>query len=88
MPDGVLINGKGPYKYNTTVPDGIQYETVNVDPGSSSLIVPLYVCFEILVSIESLKLSPYRQNIQDPCPQCWCLDKLELQDTEPQVAFS
>ncbi|CAN7030622.1 unnamed protein product [Brassica oleracea var. botrytis] len=35
MPDGVLINGKGPYKYNTTVPDGIQYETVNVDPGKT-----------------------------------------------------
>lgn len=34
MPDGVLINGKGPYRYNTTlVPDGIEYETVNVDPG-------------------------------------------------------
>jgi hypothetical protein len=35
MPDGVLINGKGPYRYNTTlVPDGIQYETVQVDPGN------------------------------------------------------
>ncbi|KAG2332992.1 hypothetical protein Bca52824_004172 [Brassica carinata] len=33
MPDGVLINGKGPYKYNSSVPDGIRYETVNVDPG-------------------------------------------------------
>ncbi|KAJ0267310.1 Monocopper oxidase-like protein SKS2 [Hirschfeldia incana] len=35
MPDGVLINGKGPYKYNTTVPDGIQHETINVDPGKT-----------------------------------------------------
>ncbi|XVF08447.1 hypothetical protein REPUB_Repub07fG0004600 [Reevesia pubescens] len=36
MPDGVLINGKGPYRYNTTlVPDGIQYETINVDPGKT-----------------------------------------------------
>ncbi|CAH8330421.1 unnamed protein product [Eruca vesicaria subsp. sativa] len=35
MPDGVLINGKGPYKYNSTVPDGIQYETINVDPGKT-----------------------------------------------------
>ncbi|KAJ0261793.1 Monocopper oxidase-like protein SKS2 [Hirschfeldia incana] len=35
MPDGVLINGKGPYKYNNSVPDGIQYETVNVDPGKT-----------------------------------------------------
>ncbi|CAK9186266.1 unnamed protein product, partial [Ilex paraguariensis] len=33
MPDGVLINGKGPYRYNTTlVSDGIDYETINVDP--------------------------------------------------------
>lgn len=34
MPDGVLINGKGPYRYNTTlVQDGIVHETINVDPG-------------------------------------------------------
>ena len=34
MPDGVLINGKGPYQYNTTlVPAGIDYETITVDPG-------------------------------------------------------
>ncbi|OMO94906.1 Multicopper oxidase, type 1 [Corchorus capsularis] len=36
MPDGVLINGKGPFRYNTTlVPDGIDYETINVDPGKT-----------------------------------------------------
>lgn len=36
MPDGVLINGKGPYRYNTTlVPDGIAYETIQVDPGKT-----------------------------------------------------
>ncbi|KAF9614483.1 hypothetical protein IFM89_018730 [Coptis chinensis] len=36
MPDGVLINGKGPYRYNTTlVPDGIEYETFNVKPGKT-----------------------------------------------------
>lgn len=36
MPDGVLINGKGPYRYNTTlVPDGIEYETIQVDPGKT-----------------------------------------------------
>lgn len=36
MPDGVLINGKGPYRYNTTVvPDGIDYETINVHPGKT-----------------------------------------------------
>lgn len=35
MPDGVLINGKGPYRYNNTlVPDGIGYETIQVDPGN------------------------------------------------------
>lgn len=34
MPDGVLINGKGPYQYNASVPDGIDYETINVDPGN------------------------------------------------------
>lgn len=35
MPDGVLINGKGPYRYNTTlVTDGIEYETIQVDPGN------------------------------------------------------
>ncbi|KAI3471052.1 hypothetical protein Pfo_027715 [Paulownia fortunei] len=36
MPDGVLINGKGPYRYNTSlVPDGIEHETINVDPGKT-----------------------------------------------------
>jgi len=40
MPDGVLINGKGPYQYNATlVPDGIDYETINVDPGKH-LVLP------------------------------------------------
>lgn len=35
MPDGVLINGKGPYPYNSTlVPAGIDYETINVQPGN------------------------------------------------------
>ncbi|XP_015866121.1 monocopper oxidase-like protein SKU5 [Ziziphus jujuba] len=34
MPDGVLINGKGPYRYNDTlVPDGIDYTTFDVHPG-------------------------------------------------------
>ncbi|MQM05258.1 hypothetical protein Taro_038066, partial [Colocasia esculenta] len=34
MPDGVLINGKEPYRFNKTlVPDGIEYETINVHPG-------------------------------------------------------
>ncbi|PWZ54513.1 Monocopper oxidase-like protein SKU5 [Zea mays] len=34
IPDGVLINGKGPYRYNDSlVPPGIEYETFNVHPG-------------------------------------------------------
>ncbi|CAL9125086.1 unnamed protein product [Musa textilis] len=36
MPDGVLMNGKGPYRYNKTlVPDGIDYETIRVHPGKT-----------------------------------------------------
>ncbi|KAJ7952469.1 monocopper oxidase-like protein SKU5 [Quillaja saponaria] len=36
MPNGVLINGKGPYRYNdTVVPDGIDYETFEVHPGKT-----------------------------------------------------
>ncbi|KAJ8429856.1 hypothetical protein Cgig2_011854 [Carnegiea gigantea] len=36
MPDGVLINGKGPYRYNDTlVPDGIEHETIKVHPGKT-----------------------------------------------------
>ena len=41
MPDGVLINGKGPYRYNDTlVPDGIDHETINVEPGKYALFLP------------------------------------------------
>ncbi|KAK4761582.1 hypothetical protein SAY87_029466 [Trapa incisa] len=36
IPDGVLINGKGPYQYNTTlVPHGIEHETITVHPGKT-----------------------------------------------------
>ncbi|KAK1374736.1 monocopper oxidase-like protein SKU5 [Heracleum sosnowskyi] len=36
MPDGVLINGKGPYRYNDSlVPDGIDYLTIDVHPGKT-----------------------------------------------------
>ncbi|XP_022868701.1 monocopper oxidase-like protein SKU5 [Olea europaea var. sylvestris] len=36
MPDGVIINGKGPFRYNDTlVPDGIDYETITVEPGKT-----------------------------------------------------
>jgi FtsP/CotA-like multicopper oxidase with cupredoxin domain len=34
IPDGVLINGLGPYQYNESlVPPGIVYERINVEPG-------------------------------------------------------
>ncbi|KAM0895957.1 hypothetical protein ACQ4PT_023485 [Festuca glaucescens] len=33
-PDGVLVNGLGPYRHNDSiVPPGIVYERINVDPG-------------------------------------------------------
>ncbi|MCO5612447.1 hypothetical protein L7F22_066714 [Adiantum nelumboides] len=36
MPDGVLMNGKGPYPYNSTlVPKGILWETFNVESGKT-----------------------------------------------------
>lgn len=39
IPDGILINAKGPYRYDTTlVPEGLQYEIVGVEPGNLSLI--------------------------------------------------
>ncbi|RYR68898.1 hypothetical protein Ahy_A03g015397 isoform A [Arachis hypogaea] len=34
VPDGVLINGFGPYRYDDTlVPGGISYQIINVEPG-------------------------------------------------------
>lgn len=34
IPDGILINGLGPYRYDAKlVPDGITYQTINVEPG-------------------------------------------------------
>lgn len=34
IPDGVLINGFGPYRYDDTlVPGGITYQIINVEPG-------------------------------------------------------
>lgn len=48
MPDGVLINGKGPYRYNDTlVPDGIDYETIEVHPGRflENFILNLFCSF-------------------------------------------
>jgi hypothetical protein len=49
MPDGVLINGKGPYRYNDSlVPAGIEYETINVDPGKIKFLTKLWVLFSVL----------------------------------------
>lgn len=34
VPDGILINGLGPYRYDAAiVPDGIPYQLINVEPG-------------------------------------------------------
>ncbi|XP_068665117.1 monocopper oxidase-like protein SKU5 [Aristolochia californica] len=36
MPDGVLINGHGPYRYNDSlVPSGISHEQINTEPGKT-----------------------------------------------------
>lgn len=36
IPDGVLINGLGPYRYDDNiVPNGISYLIVNVEPGKN-----------------------------------------------------
>ncbi|KAK9082688.1 hypothetical protein Scep_029159 [Stephania cephalantha] len=36
VPDGVLINGYGPYRYNDSiVPDGIPFQIINVEPGKT-----------------------------------------------------
>lgn len=33
-PDGILFNGRGPYRYDTAlVPDSIDFLTLNVEPG-------------------------------------------------------
>ncbi|GER35055.1 monocopper oxidase-like protein SKU5 [Striga asiatica] len=34
-PDGILINGKGPYNYNNTAQDENAYETINVERGKT-----------------------------------------------------
>ncbi|XP_059434174.1 monocopper oxidase-like protein SKU5 [Corylus avellana] len=35
-PDGILINGLGPYRFDdAVVPDGIAYQIINVDPGKT-----------------------------------------------------
>ena len=51
MPDGVLMNGKGPYRYNATlVPDGIDHETINVEPGDHPLFASTEAFFSFFFS--------------------------------------
>ncbi|KAK1392845.1 monocopper oxidase-like protein SKS1 [Heracleum sosnowskyi] len=61
MPDGVLINGKGPYQYNASVPDGIKYETINVDPGKTYRIrvynVGVSTCLNFRIQNHNLLLA-------------------------------
>ncbi|KAA8539804.1 hypothetical protein F0562_026496 [Nyssa sinensis] len=62
MPDGVLINGKGPFRYNNTlVPDGIDYETINVDPGKTYRIrvhnVGVSTCLNFRIQNHNLLLA-------------------------------
>lgn len=34
VPDGILINGLGPYRFDgAVVPDGVTYLKINVEPG-------------------------------------------------------
>ncbi|XP_076902393.1 monocopper oxidase-like protein SKU5 [Bidens hawaiensis] len=35
-PDGILFNGLGPYRYDgSSVPDGIEYQVINIEPGKT-----------------------------------------------------
>ncbi|XP_076886083.1 monocopper oxidase-like protein SKU5 [Bidens hawaiensis] len=35
-PDGILFNGLGPYRYDGSgVPDGVEYQVINVEPGKT-----------------------------------------------------
>lgn len=57
MPDGVLINGRGPYRYNTTlVPDGIEYETINVDPGIIFFGIDDKIFYDIFCTVQTCLL--------------------------------
>ncbi|XP_020587237.1 monocopper oxidase-like protein SKU5 [Phalaenopsis equestris] len=61
VPDGVLMNGKGPYRYNNTlVPAGIDYETINVQPGKTYRFrvhnVGMFSCLNFRVQSHNLLL--------------------------------
>lgn len=69
MPDGVLINGKGPYQYNTTlVPGGIEYSTVTVDPGTIIIFLQgINLCFKFFSSSIThceMKSSKLQENLR------------------------
>ncbi|XP_051143815.1 monocopper oxidase-like protein SKU5 [Andrographis paniculata] len=62
MPNGVLINGKGPYRYNDTlVPEGIEHETINVNPGMTYRVrvhnVGVSTCLNFRIQSHNLLLA-------------------------------
>ncbi|XP_071736246.1 monocopper oxidase-like protein SKS1 [Rutidosis leptorrhynchoides] len=61
MPNGVLINGKGPFKYKSSVPDGINHTTLNVDPGKTYRIrvinVGVSTCLNFRIQNHNLVLA-------------------------------
>ncbi|KAI3800091.1 hypothetical protein L1987_35399 [Smallanthus sonchifolius] len=61
MPDGVLINGKGPFKYSSIVPDGINHTTLNVDSGKTYRIrvinVGVSTCLNFRIQSHNLLLA-------------------------------
>ncbi|XP_023762432.1 monocopper oxidase-like protein SKS1 isoform X1 [Lactuca sativa] len=61
IPDGVLINGNGPFKYNSTVPDGINHTTINVDQGKTYRIrvinVGVSTCLNFRIQSHNLVLA-------------------------------
>jgi hypothetical protein len=58
VPDGVLINGFGPYRYDDTlVPNGITYQIIN-----KKLIPTTQTC--------STKMQQHNSNCSNPPPKC------------------
>ncbi|KAI0529149.1 hypothetical protein KFK09_001696 [Dendrobium nobile] len=62
VPDGVLMNGKGPYRYNNTiVPADIVHETINVQPGKTYRFrvhnVGMFTCLNFRVQSHNLLLT-------------------------------
>lgn len=47
-PDGILINGFGPYRYDKDlVPEGIPHEVINVEPGN--FLLEIYTCYYMYI---------------------------------------